>query len=848
MPGRETWSEDEYVLALDLYLRRGIVPRDDPELVELARLTGRTQDSVRMRLSNFRHSDPSTELRGLDGGGEAVQSVWDKFADDRERLQMAVADAIPRLEQLRAENEHVQSAEHEVRDQSARDGRFGWVPLYEQIANGLLAFRNRRADLLKGIEELSGRSAGLSYLKDQYEDGTIGPLKDICPFTVMGVFNRGITHASRIKLAAELAGLLGVEAEAPRTFDGIPVLNNQKSMFFWWEIHRGAGDIDLLWELFESALRYADSDSFQDRQQFANAFDEAMSVKGVGWNLTMGLFWIRPLFFLTLDGNSREYLENVLNVRVGRTGPKGYCSASDYLSLMDDLRTRFMDEDFPVRSFPELSLTSWEYTGSRSETGAGNSEQRRAAARNAFLLSWNPTYWAWDDLADDARAIQSGRPTESGTGKDRWSVRNRDVCRGDRLFLIRVGKAPKGIVGSGVATSDVFSAAHWSQEPGKSAQYVRVKWDALLAPGQPPLPIEVLESEIDPHFRWTPQSSSVRLPPDTWGRLEERWAQHIGDASPVAPTLIQDSDMDYSVPFTDVDVVQDLFFDHKLVLSWLELLKTKQNLILQGPPGVGKTLIARRLAYGLIGTRADDQVEWLQFHQSYSYEDFVQGWRPSKSGFELQPGRFLQFCRRAASAPSRDFVLVIDEINRGNLSRIFGEVLSLLETDKRGSGHAVTLSYQSHELAQRDMTTPFFVPENLFVIGMMNTADRSLAMVDYALRRRFSFVSLAPQFESPHFRVFLESRGVPRGLVDHIVRTMSEINKDICEDRRHLGEGFQIGHSFFCPPVGVTGDFTSWFAAVVEHEILPLLGEYWIDADEKVAECRDVLKYVDSDR
>ncbi len=464
--------------------------------------------------------------------------------------------------------------------------------------------------------------------------------------------------------------------------------------------------------------------------------------------------------------------------------------------------------------------------------------------REAYLLTWNPKHWIWDELADVAHAVQAGLPLGSGTGNNRWSVTTNKVRPGDRLFVIRVGKSPKGIVASALATSEVYTDTHWSGESDKTALYVDLEWETLLAPDQPLLPIEILQAEVDPGFSWTPQNSGRKIPAKTAQKLEVRWAKHLGSPQQSNSESSSELYQSPSRPFTIDDVVQDLFHDRDEVRGWLEVLRQKKNLVLQGPPGVGKTLIARRLAYGLLGEVAEAQVEWLQFHQSYSYEDFVHGWRPSKSGFELQPGRFLQFCTAATLEPGKLFVLVIDEINRGNLSRIFGEALSLLEADKRGPAHALTLSYHSADALKSGTLQRFFVPENLYVIGMMNTADRSLAMVDYALRRRFSFVSLSPQFATDRFREHLETRGVPKSLIAHIVASMEGINKEICDDRRHLGEGYQIGHSFFCPPTALLGGFDSWFAGVVEHEVLPLLQEYWVDADDKLAKVRNALKYV----
>jgi hypothetical protein len=269
----------------------------------------------------------------------------------------------------------------------------------------------------------------------------------------------------------------------------------------------------------------------------------------------------------------------------------------------------------------------------------------------------------------------------------------------------------------------------------------------------------------------------------------------------------------------------------------LEALKEKKNVVLQGAPGVGKTFVAKRLAYTLIESNDQRQVEMIQFHQSYSYEDFIQGFRPIPSGhFDLKFGIFYQFCRRAQrdEAAKKPYVFIIDEINRGNLSKIFGELLMLIEPDKRGKEHAIPLAY-SQNAGER-----FYIPENLHLIGMMNTADRSLAMVDYALRRRFRFITLRPEFSSDAFGKFLAEAGAAHGLTKKIVNRMNALNEVIAADTKNLGPGYQIGHSYFCPRNGIKPN-EDWYRRVIESEIVPLIQEYWFDNEQKVNEQRSAM-------
>ena len=275
------------------------------------------------------------------------------------------------------------------------------------------------------------------------------------------------------------------------------------------------------------------------------------------------------------------------------------------------------------------------------------------------------------------------------------------------------------------------------------------------------------------------------------------------------------------------------FISEEQFLKSVSLLKRKKNIILQGPPGVGKTFIARKLAYEIMQEVKDTSIEMVQFHQSYSYEDFIQGLRPTQKGsFDIKEGIFYTFCRRALAHPERPFFFIIDEINRGNLSKIFGELMMLIEADKRAEKYALKLTYSEDEEDQ------FYVPENLYIIGTMNTADRSLAIVDYALRRRFAFVSLQPDY-GENFRSFLSTNGLSNSMIDHISSSVFKVNEKIKGDT-NLGEGFQIGHSYFCD-FKSSDDENIWWQEIIDFELKPLLEEIWFDELNNVADMVKLL-------
>ena len=636
-------------------------------------------------------------------------------------------------------------------DSAVDKPRFKWTRFYEAVADKLLTFRNRRDELVAGIHAIAEKVDCMSILTDQYEENIPGgPLKDICPFTAMGIFNRGITDANRKRIATELASLLGVSEPVPDSFEGIPILNNQRTWFFGYSYKRQSDDIDTLWEVFAQAIAFAESGDAEARSAFIAAYDNATQRHGVGWNLSMGLYWIRPWNFPTLDGQSRGYISNKLNIKIGLNGPKGRCNASDYLTVLDTLEARFQEDAYPVHSFPELSLEAWRYRPLEPE------DEQTSHWRKSILDKIN-------QLCRDNKSPEFTRQN----------------------FL------------------DVFLSDLEEEFPNNNSVQSTVNRQFQILRGE-----ELIEFVSRGSYR-------LLVPYDPIG--------------PINPPPIESYSLD--------NILTDgCFITREKLEKILERLRTKKNLILQGPPGTGKTWLAKRLAFALMGQRDDSKVRAVQFHPNLSYEDFVRGWRPVGDGkLTLVDGPFLEMMNAAAKDPTSRHVVVIEEINRGNPAQIFGEMLTLLEVDKRTPNEALELSYK------RSDGERVFIPDNLYVIGTMNIADRSLALVDLALRRRFAFIDLEPTLGKPWHDWVQSQCGIDSEILGEIEKRLIVLNGEISADTG-LGPQFRVGHSYVTPPFGVPiADAREWFRQVVDTEIGPLLDEYWFDTLEKSQKARERL-------
>ena len=824
--------------------------------------------------------------------------------------------------------------------------QFEWINFYSEFATKLLEFKNNRAELIADIQ--SAYSAiNMKLPKLEREDSII----DIDPFTVFGLFNKGITNANRIAILESFATVFNIKSKVPNNFDGIPVLNNLKATYYGFKDDRQAADIDNLWGLYESAINLAEKDDEANREIFTKWYDTVHDQLGIRWNITMGLYWIRPYEFINLDSINRRFIVDPDNMPVDfvnsvkkKLNKVPY--AAEYLAIKDACLRALKDGNYEYKNYPELSYKAWIVSKQVNQEKA--EVKGKKSSKAAFLRWFAPLIQALRDLGGSgtpaearAKIIENEQLSEDEInqtrGKNNVNKFENEVAFA-RNYLVNAGYIDKSVYGiwtltaagksvdmtsemasdifknvlssspskqgkntDALADEDVHTVRYWLYAPGEGS----CMWDEFYTSGimaigwgeigdlstfdsKDAMKIkmrEVIDESLSyknaAHATWqfanemkigdivfvkkgmhqiigrgvvmsdyeydnTRDDEYKNIRQVDWTHNGE-WP-HPGQAVMKTLTDItsytdyveklnslfedeteedaEDVEKTYP-PYTKEDFLSEVFMPEEEYDKLSGILRIKKNIILQGAPGVGKTFVAKRIAFSMMGVKDVERVMMVQFHQSYSYEDFIMGFRPSTDGFELKRGAFYNFCKKAEIDGDNDYFFIIDEINRGNLSKIFGELFMLIENDKRGV--SLQLLYSDEK---------FSVPKNIYIIGMMNTADRSLAMLDYALRRRFAFFEIKPGFTTDGFREYRMS--LENEKFDKLIACVESLNNVISNDES-LGDGFCIGHSYFCNLLPDTIN-DQVLSGIVEYELIPLLKEYWFDEPTKVKDWSSNLR------
>lgn len=702
------------------------------------------------------------------------------------------------------------------------DKKFQWTSFYMELASALLKYKNNRSELI-GILKTIFSDAGMNF--PFKEKGQI--YEDVCPFTIFGSFNKGITNANRIALLEQFAKQFTIKVAVPTEFDGIPVVMNLSAWFFAYKENRGEHDIDNLWNLLEKAIAYSDETSADNKKAFIAAYDKVTKQKMIKWNITMGLYWVRPYIFINLDSTNRAFITDVDNMphyftTIFSDINKGLPDGTSYLFMCEQAKNALKQKEYDYHSFPELSYCAWKNSQETPDEPATNRVDSNVKETDYWIYSpgdnacmWDEFYKlgimgiGWDDVTD-LKGFSSKEEIKDYMKKvydPSYSYKNNAHCLWQFANEIKIGdvifvkKGMHKIIGKGVVTSDyIYDSTRETYKHIRKVEWTnKGEWEH---PGQAVMKTLTCISPYPDYVQQLLALFAEDTPEETTEQVEIKYP-----------------------PYTKDDFLNEVYMDEDTYNTLTELLEAKYNVILQGAPGVGKTFAAKRLAYSIMGQKDTSRVAMVQFHQSYSYEDFIQGYRPSKEGFELVNGAFYKFCREAEEDNERPYFFIIDEINRGNLSKILGELMMLIEKDKRGE--KIKLLYSNEW---------FTVPQNVRIIGMMNTADRSLALMDYALRRRFAFFDFAPAFSSEGFKNYLAEKDSPK--LEKLITAVESLNSTISADES-LGDGFRIGHSYFCTDDEITDE---WLKSVVEYEVIPLIKEYWFDEPTKVRDWSATLR------
>lgn len=711
--------------------------------------------------------------------------------------------------------------------------QFDWVNFYKEFASKLLAYKNKCNELVDKIKEIY-QITGIKMPTLERDNNLI----DIDPFTIFGLFNKKLTEENRIKILMAIAEIFDIKTKVPTSFDSLPVLNPQNATYYNFIDKRDKEDIDDLWQLFSYALDYSKFQSKENLKNLSEKFDLVINKKGIGNSkITMGLYWINPDIFINLDSRNEWYIYEsgkIPKIIVDSLPEiQGKISSEKYFEIIHILGEYLKSNDSTIKDFKELSFDAWVYSEEVNQKKIEEKNSKYIQTESLDKDIQTKRYWLyapgegscmWDEFygtgimsigwgeignlsnfdSKDAiktkmKEVYDPNLSYRNSAHATWQFAN-EMKIGDVIF---VKKGMHEIIGSGIVMSD------YEYDEDREDTYKNIRQVNWTNKGSRKHPGQAAMKTLTDVTPYTDYLEKLKL------LFQDESEEDVEDIEKTYPL------------YTKEEFLSDVYISEEEYQKLVNILRFKKNVVLQGAPGVGKTYAAKRLAFSMMGVKDIERVQMIQFHQSYSYEDFIMGYRPSSDGFELRKGAFYNFCKKAEIDGDNDYFFIIDEINRGNLSKIFGELFMLVENDKRGI--SLQLLYSDEK---------FSIPKNLYIIGMMNTADRSLAMLDYALRRRFAFYELKPGFSSQGFIDYQNS--LHNENFNKLISCVESLNKEIINDDS-LGDGFAIGHSYFC---NISKDAIDEYIlkGIIEYELIPLLKEYWFDEPSKMIEWSEKLR------
>ncbi|MBX8993060.1 MULTISPECIES: AAA family ATPase [Staphylococcus] len=700
-----------------------------------------------------------------------------------------------------------------------------WIGFYKELAEKLLKYKYNRDELIEHVKNIyENTNIRMPKLEKDHQ------LVDIDPFTVFGLFNKSAMKASnKIKILETVAEIFNINSEVPINFESVPTINTMNATYYYFLGDREDKDIDNLWSLFENALAYAKNKTEEYKRQFIKYFNLVIAKKGNGNSkITNGLFWIAPEVYANLDSRTRWYVFETNKVPSKFINHNeiisNKISAEQYLEIVNQLKDYLSSEDTVMNDFVDLSYEAWRYSEEINEKKKREIETSDAdkdvEVVNYWTISLDSQEIKWREfLENNIIALGFNELEDFSTYEDKQQIKKKfqEINDTDRSYnnianaiwqfthemksgdIVYATSGQSKVLGWGKVTS-----YHIYNSNGKFKNIHQIDWKER---GEWTTSIKLKNKLL---YKITPYKDVIESLNEIFNTSSE---EDLGKEQTKYPE------------YTSEAFLNEVFMSEEHYNRLVQLLEMKKNVILQGPPGVGKTFVAKRLAYSIMGVKDKNRVKMIQFHQSYSYEDFMMGFRPTEKGFKLHTGAFYNFCKQAEQDMDHDYFFIIDEINRGNLSKIFGELFMLIENDKRGT--ELELLYADEK---------FTVPSNVYIIGLMNTADRSLAILDYALRRRFAFFDINAGFSTEGFKEYQEKLQSPK--FNALIQRVEDLNNDIRNDEM-LGNDFIIGHSYFSNLTQVTDTILS---NIVEFEIIPLLKEYWFDELSKVDVWADTLR------